>query len=75
MDTRAQKEIRDYAIQIWDMILPLVPFTCEAFLDFRINAVTLTAPEIQAIQSGSETIPGTGENAEFQLKKVRVGLS
>lgn len=75
MDTRAQKEIRDYAVQIWDMILPLVPFTCEAFIDFRINAVILTAPEIQAIQTGSETVPGIGENAEFQLKKVRVGLS
>lgn len=75
MDTRAQKEIRDYAVQIWDMILPRVPFTCEAFMDFRINTVTLTAPEIQAIQNGSETVPGVGENAEFQLKKVRVGLS
>jgi thymidylate synthase (FAD) len=75
MDIHAQKEIRDYAVQIWDMIVPLVPLTCEAFMDFRINAVTLTAPEIQAIRTRSLTVPGVGENAEFQVKKIRVGIS
>lgn len=74
MDRHAQKEIRDYAVQVWNIIQPMVPLACEAFTDFRVRTVTLTAPELMAIESGVDAIPGTGENAEFQEKKKRIFL-
>lgn len=74
MDRHAQKEIRDYADQVWAIIQPLVPLSCEAFLDFRVNTVTLTAPELMAIETNQDTIPGVGENAEFQAKKRHIFL-
>lgn len=74
MDHHAQKEIRDLAIQMYDLIKPIVPFSCEAFEDFRVNSITLTGPEIHAIVSKTRTIPGKGENIEFQEKLVKLGL-
>jgi len=74
MDVHAQKEIRDYAIMIWDIIEPMVPVTCEAFKDFRVGAITLTAPELHAIMERRDTIPGISENVEFQEKKKRIFL-
>lgn len=64
----AQYEIRILAEQMADIIKPLIPLTWEAFMDFRLNSITLTAPEIQAIKDGTKTIEGSGENREFQEK-------
>ena len=52
MDHHAQKEIRDYATAIYELVQPLVPHAMEAFMDFRVNAMQLTGPEIEAINSG-----------------------
>jgi len=69
MDPRAQQEIRVLAEMIADIIKPMVPLTWDAFMDFRVNSIMFTAPEIQAMRDGCETIPGIGENREFQEKK------
>ena len=68
MDDHAQKEIRDLALKVYELIKPIVPVTCEAFEDFVIGSVTLSRLEVEALRSGAKTIPGKGENAEFQEK-------
>ncbi len=71
MDSHAQKEIRDYANAIHDLVQPLVPVTMEAFKDFRVNAMHLTGPEIEAIakHGGDPTsINSPGERREFEEK-------
>jgi len=68
IDDHAQKEIRDLAKQVYDLIKPLCPMTCEAFEDFRVGSVTLSRLEVDAIKNGKSSIPGQGENQEFQEK-------
>ena len=71
MDHHAQKEIRDYATAIYELVQPLVPHSMEAFMDFRVNAMQLTGPEIEAIAGGKE-IESPGERREFQEKLKRL---
>jgi len=74
MDHHAQKEIRDYATAIYELVQPLVPHSMEAFMDFRVNALQLTGPEIEAIATGKE-IESPGERREFQEKLKRLNLN
>lgn len=55
-DPHAQHEIRVYADDILKIVAAWVPLTYEAFLDFRLNSVTLSAQAadvIRAFMSGS----------------------
>jgi len=74
MDHHAQKEIRDYATAIYELVQPLVPLTMEAFMDFRVNAMHLTGPEVEAIANGTE-IESPGERREFQEKVKRLKIN
>lgn len=74
MDDHAQKEIRDLANQIFDLILPIVPVTCEAFDDFRLGSVTLSRHEVVAIRNRVYDIPGKGENSEYHEKLKLLGV-
>jgi thymidylate synthase (FAD) len=50
-DSHAQYEIRQYAEIIGQQIVrPLLPLTWEAFEDYRLNAMSLTALEIRAVR-------------------------
>ena len=73
MDAHAQQEIRDYAIAIFDLVKHLVPITMEAFMDFRVNAMQLTGPEIEAIAGGKQ-MESPGELREFKEKLGRLNL-
>ena len=73
MDAHAQQEIREYAEAIFKLVEPLVPLTMQAFKDFRVNAVYLSGPEIEALKNGT-TIESPGERREFEEKKTRLGL-
>jgi thymidylate synthase (FAD) len=73
MDEHAQKEIRDYANAIYDLVQPLVPITMEAFKDFRVNAMHLTGPEIEALTTG-KPIESPGERREFEEKLRRLKI-
>ena len=73
MEPGAQKEIRDYANAIYELIQPLVPITMKAFMDFRMNSIQLSGPEIEAISNGTH-IESIGERREFQEKLRRLGL-
>jgi len=74
MDDHAQKEIRDLAVQTYELIKPICPVTCEAFEDFRVGSMTLSRLEVDAIKNGNSTIPGKGENQEFKEKLDRLDL-
>lgn len=69
MHDHAQKEIRDCALKIFEIIKEIVPVSCEAFEDYRLNCVTFTGPEIKALQTGSEDHLSKGEKLEYIQKK------
>lgn len=73
MDAHAQQEIRAYAEAIFKLVEPLVPITMKAFTDFRINAVFLSGPEIEALKNGT-VIESPGERREFEEKKKLLGI-
>lgn len=50
-DAHAQAEVRAYADTIYDEIVkPLFPVTAEAFEDYKVNALTLTGPDLAALR-------------------------
>ena len=82
MEAGAQEEIRDYATAIYDLVKDKVPIVMKAFMDFRVNAVRLTGPEVEMLKMFGEQMamdPDTrylkspGENREFieKLKKLK----
>ena len=73
MELGAQKEIRDYAEAIYELVQPLVPITMKAFMDFRMNAIQLSGPEIESIANGTP-IESVGERREFEEKLKLLGL-
>tara|TARA_R110002072_G_scaffold7291_4_gene39863 strand:+ start:3057 stop:3839 length:783 start_codon:yes stop_codon:yes gene_type:complete len=73
MEAGAQQEIRDYANAIYDLVKPLVPVTMEAFMDFRVNAIQFTGPEVQAMNKGTK-LSSPGEQREFEAKLVKIGM-
>jgi thymidylate synthase (FAD) len=75
MDPHAQIEIRDYSTAMYDLIRGIVPITCEAFEDYRLNAMQLTGLEIEALRTGKPLASeNKRENAEWEEKKARLGL-
>ena len=75
MDEHAQIEIRDYATAMYDLIKGIVPLSCEAFEDYRINAMQLTGLEIEALRSGKPLASSNKrENAEWEAKRKQLGL-
>lgn len=52
MDGHAQQEIRSYATTIGcEIVKPLLPFTWEAFEDYRLQAMTLSRLEIELLRT------------------------
>ena len=73
----AQQEIREYANAIHDLVSPLFPETFDAFADYRLAAVTLTAVDIAAIRNNDWTgvqIDNKREQGEYLEKLKRLGL-
>src|SRR3954452_8483172 len=74
MDTHAQQEIRDYANAMFALIQPIVPVAAEAFLDYRLNAMSLSGLEIEALRSRQPLVTeNKRELAEWEEKKKRLG--
>lgn len=69
----AQQEIREYAIAIFNKVKDMIPVTMKAFMDFRVNAVTLTGPEVESLRTGVP-IPNASEQREFVVKKKLLGI-
>ena len=72
MDPHAQLEIRQYANAIHDMIVNLFPISAQAFEDYHLNALTLTACDIQALTDPSYKFPTKREADEFEAKRERL---
>jgi thymidylate synthase (FAD) len=70
MDAHAQWEIRQYANIIGnEIIAKLYPITWKAFCDYRLNAMQLTALDIQVIQK----IAGEKHNPDWPTIPWQVG--
>lgn len=73
MDDHAQKEIQECAVKIFEIVKKIVPLACEAFIDYRVNSITLTGPELFALQAGTTEHLSKGERAEYEKKCQRLG--
>ena len=60
LDSHAQQEIREYAQHIAGIVEKAFPLTWEAFKDYRLDAITLSGPEVRAIQKYDLVIAATG---------------
>jgi thymidylate synthase (FAD) len=69
----AQQEIRDYAQLIYKIVEPLLPLTMKAFMDFRVNAITLSGSEIESIKNGT-VMNNKSEQRELDEKKKLLGI-
>ena len=47
MDSHAQWEIREFADAMYGLVEPLFPAVCEAFEDYKLNAVRLSSMEVK----------------------------
>ena len=75
MDSHAQQEIRDYASAMFALVRPIVPIAAEAFLDYDLGGIQLTALEIEAMKTKSPiATQNKREAAEWEAKKGRLGL-
>lgn len=73
MDAHAQQEIRDYAFAMYALIEPVCPLAMEAFRDYRLNAISLTAIEIEALTTGKPlNSDNRREIAEWEAKRARL---
>ncbi len=91
MDPHAQKEIRDYADALYNLVKPLAPYTFEAFEDFQLNSVQFSGLEIEALKKvlGVSDVPAKISDAmqpldqratdrerdEFKEKLKKLGIS
>ena len=78
-DDHAQREIRDYADAMYELVKPNFPICCEAFEDYMRDAVTFSRKEMEVIKdnlNGSWTMNDYGlserESIEF-LEKLKTG--
>lgn len=88
MDSHAQAEIREYATAIGEgIVAKLYPNVWQAFKDYRLDALTLTGPEVSVIRRLVadlnvrliDLVPSCSnwnkrELAEFQAKLERMGM-
>ena len=75
LDPHAQKEIRDYAQAMYDLLRPICPVACEAFEDYHLGGVHLTRLEVEALRSGEPLASGNKrEVAEWEAKRETLRL-
>lgn len=78
-DLHAQFEIRAYAELIRDVVRRWVPVSCEAFEDYRMNAVSLSAAEVDIVRQALEgtilTRPRNISAREWSEFTARFGIS
>ena len=76
LDEHAQKEIRDYATAMYELLKPVCPIACGAFEDYQLGGIHLTRLEVEALRSGGELQSGNKrETAEWEAKRAALGVS
>jgi thymidylate synthase (FAD) len=68
-DRHAQKEIRDYAVIMADMVRTVCPLAYEAFEDYSLNSISFSGPELSIMR---EQLAGVTSDIELLVTK---GLS
>ena len=69
MDAHAQEEIRDFANAIFEIVSQICPISSQAFKDYRLNSVTLSGLELEALQNkGKLNTDNKRETSEFNEK-------
>jgi thymidylate synthase (FAD) len=75
MDPHAQIEIQAFAQAMYELIKPIMPVSCEAFQDYRLQSVHLTRLEIEALRTGRPLgTENKREQAEWEAKRAAMGL-
>jgi thymidylate synthase (FAD) len=67
MDSHAQREIRDFANAMYELVKPHFPLACEAFEDYIFKSVTLSKMDILALRDMLEN--------KFQNSASAYGMS
>lgn len=73
MDAHAQREIRELATAIFELIDPLVPVSVEAFRDFRLDQISFNRDEQKHI-AGVAALTGRKKNVVV-AKLQRLGIN
>jgi thymidylate synthase (FAD) len=68
MDDHAQKEINELAELVWGHVHERFPNVAQAFMDFRMDSVTLTGPEIRGDKMSK------GEQREWETKRLKINI-
>jgi thymidylate synthase (FAD) len=77
MDSHAQQEIREFANAMYEQIKPVFPTIMQAFEQYSINAITLTALDVIAIKVGDwagQSIVDDRERDEYLAKIKTLNL-
>lgn len=75
MDSHAQQEIREYALAMFEMVKSIFPISSEAFEDYRLNSISLTRLEIEAIKNGSMDIFSDNKREKEEWKSKRNSMN
>jgi thymidylate synthase (FAD) len=68
-------EIQVFARAMYELIRPIVPVSCEAFEDYRLEGMHLTRLEVEAMRSGKPlATDNKREIAEWEAKRARLGM-
>ena len=72
MDAHAQEEIRDFASVIFDMVSQICPVSSQAFKDYRLNSITLSGIEIEAIKNGGKLNTENKRETQEYNEKLKI---
>ena len=76
MDSHAQWECRVYANAIAQIVEAWLPITWKAFRDYRLDAQTLSGPEIRALRQALAASNGAvRDSAEVRALSMENGVS
>jgi thymidylate synthase (FAD) len=65
-DSHAQREIRDYADAMYELVKPNYPLCCEAFEDYVQGATTFSKQEMEIIR---EKLDGSWTMSDYNLSE------
>ncbi|MGF1634867.1 MAG: FAD-dependent thymidylate synthase [Phycisphaerae bacterium] len=75
MDAHAQAEIQAYGRAMFELIRPVAPIACEAFIDYQFEGMQLTRLEVEALRTGQPlATTNKRESAEWEAKRQALGL-
>lgn len=70
----AQEETQEYARAMYDTMKIICPITMEAFKDYVLDAITLTGPELRAVNGGDTEGMSSTEVQELHKKLYLLGF-